>query len=200
MKKILCALLALTFIFCAYSCTGADVETTTGAETSGISEQTSPDIMKYGIILGDYFFSCDYGGLLKYNVHNGTVSALCPDPFCHHDDESCQFDGVYSSTGFASIGNTVYYIHRDYETGDSAVYSFDVDTAETKRIYSSGNPIAQIYSYEYRLLIKQHDSAGRNAKSFYIWYDTKTGKTSELYEDSFLKNYVIYSIINDRII
>ena len=204
MKKILIIIIALTFVISAYSCgsggADTDTETETGTETGGMQEQTSPDTMKYGIIPGDYFFSSEYGGLLKYNVHNGTVSALCPDPFCHHDDESCQFDGVYSSTCFASIGNTVYYIHTDYETGDSAVYSFDADTAETNKVYSPGVPLSQIYSYEYRLLIRQYDSSDRGARCSYIWYDTKTGKTSALYKDEALDYYTVYSIINDRII
>jgi hypothetical protein len=101
---------------------------------------------------------------------------------------------------FTVVGNTVYYIHIDDETGDAAIFSFDVDTTETKNLYSPGNPLVNIYSYKHRLLIQQYDSRSWGAKKSYIWYDTETGKTSELYEDSFLKNYVIYSIINDRII
>ena len=208
MKRMIIIILTVFLIFALFSCgktvsggetSGAetDTETETGTETGGMHNQTSPDIMKYGIIPGDYFFSGN-GGLVKYNVHTGSVTTVCPDPFCRHDD-SCQFSGVYGKN-FTVVGNTVYYIHKDDETGGAAIFSFDVDTTETKMVYSPGLPLAEIYSYEYKLLIRQYDSSDRGAKSGYIWLDTKTGKTSKLYEDSFLKNYVIYSIINDRII
>ena len=71
---------------------------------------------------------------------------------------------------------------------------------ETNKVYSPGVPLSQIYSYEYRLLIRQYDSSDRGARCSYIWYDTKTGKTSALYKDEALDYYTVYSIINDRII
>ena len=204
MKKIICAVLALIFIFCAYSCTGADAgaETTTDAEAEAKLPEFKP--FKYGIVGGDYMF--DYssrGVIMKYNVHNGEASYLCPDPFCSHTKKDCQFSGMSSYT-FTSVGNVVYYVKQDDTAGKSALYSFDADTAETKTLLTKDGMMTSVYAYEYRLLVLWLEEYGLEAQRYYFWYDTKTGKMEQLggtvntYSPT--ERYMLYCIRDDRII
>ena len=194
MKRIICVILALIYIFTLFACGGG-----TEKAANGENDDTSSKSINYGIIPGDYIFDKPYGTIVKYNVHTGEMTTLCPDPFCTHDDGRCQFYRI-GSNSFTSIGNTVYYITTDEATGKTAVFSFDADTAETKTVYSSDGIFSRIYSYEYKLFIYRLEGSYRGAKGSYVWYDTKTGKTEELCKDQIPQNYVFEDIIDDRII
>ena len=201
MKKVLIFAIILLFLLNTYSCGTVPDETDTTAEDSRNTEiDESPKSINYGIIGGDYIFAANSRNKpVKYNIHDGKMSYVCPDPFCKHKDKSCQFYGVRSDQ-FASIGNIVYYIKLDEETGKSTLYSFDADTSETKAIYSEYGYFAEIYGYEYRLLIHYVNGTYTVEESYWFWYDTKTGKTEILCEKYIPEEYVLYEISDDRIV
>ena len=199
MKKIFVFILALIFVICAYSCRKVpdDTSAKTGINPNA-GEKYKP--YKYGSIEGDYIFSTDSRSvLIKYNVHDGKMSYLCPDPFCDHESGKCQFYGIRSET-FTSIGNTVYYIKHD-EAGKSNLYSFDAKTAQTKSVFVyDDSSMTSVYAYEYRLLIRVAENLSRGIKGYYFWYDTKTGASEKLNESYVPLNFIIYMIRDDRII
>ena len=199
MKKTLLVIIALLLILC--SCNGAVTETAAGSNTQPDNGYRP---YKYGIVGGDYMFDYSPSGvIMKYNVHNGEASYLCPDPFCRHTSKECQFSGMGSST-FTSIGNVVYYVKQDDSTGKSALYSFDADTAETKTLLNRDGMMTGVYAYEKRLLVLWLEKYELEAERFYFWYDTETGKTEKLggtvntYSPT--KRYILYTIRDDRII
>ena len=197
MKKILIIIIALTFVISAYSCgSGGAVETAETEETS-VSDGYKPyDI---GVIGGDYIFGEGSGAaIMKYNVHNGEATFLCPDPFCAHDSENCQFYRVQSDR-YAAVGNLIYYIRTDHTTGKIALYSFDIDAAKTKAVYS-GEYLMNVYSYGYSLFIRASDGIGCGAEDYYFWYDTKTGKTERYDAGSVPEGYTLLYIRDGRVI
>ena len=201
MKRIITALLISVLLFNVYSCNNAaettDITTGNDIETTETGVRYKP--YKYGIVAGDYIFSSDTGPILKYNVHDGKVSYLCPDPFCDHESGKCQFYGI-SSESFTAIGNTVYYLKHD-ETGKSTLYSFDTKTAETKTVFTyADSSMTSVYAYEYRLLIRIAENLSRGIKSYYFWYDTKTGASEKLNDSYVPLNFIFYMIRDDRII
>ena len=198
LKKILIIIIASALVIGVCSCGsgGTDTEAT---ENDEAMDPVGFLPYKYGIVPGDYIFSVDSGSLLKYNVYDGKTSHLCPDPFCNHENENCQFTGLLSRS-FASIGNTVYYIRQDKITGKGTLFSFDADTAETKTVYACQGKLTNVYSYEYRLLLRVTESSDSSANSYYFWYDTKTDKTDELDARCIPGNSYIEEIRNDRII
>lgn len=151
-----------------------------------------------GIIGSDYFYGYKYGTIVKYNVHTGKESCLCPDPFCDHENKNCLFFGVSSET-FTSIGNIVYYVKPNPVTGKNTMYSFDTDTSETKTVFSSNEVLLSVFAYEYKILIRAKNNYN-DIKSYHYWYDTKTGKTEDYDESSISNNEVFYGIRDDRVI
>lgn len=202
MKKVLLIILAVVFLFSAYSCKGEGNETADTMPDTTRSGDYKP--FKYGIKAADYIFELSPRGIImKYNVHNGESSYLCPDPFCKHTTKDCQFIGMTSYT-FTSVGNTVYYVKQDDTTGKSALYSFNVDTSETKTVLSRDGMMTSVYAYENRLLILWLEKYDLEAQRFYFWYDTDTGETEQLggtvntYSPT--ERYMLYFIRDDRII
>lgn len=197
MKKTIIFFLAAIFLLNAISCS---VVNKTGDKTNeNIEGSDRYKPYKYGIVAGDYIFSDDTGLIMKYNIHDGKASYLCPDPFCTHSDKNCQFADV-GENSFASIGNTVYYIIEDESTGSSVLNSFDVNTAETKTVYSCSGRLVSVYAYYYKLLVHYVSSFGLSASGYYFWYDTKTGKIEELKDGIFSEGGSVYDIKDDRII
>ena len=201
MKKVFLLFLIFTLAINIYSCNSVlnNPEETT-KENLEISSQHSFRPYNHGTIAGDYIFAANsYYKPVKYSIHDGKMSYLCPDPFCSHNDESCQFADVWPEQ-FAAIGNTVYYIKLDDETGKSTLYSFDADTSKTKTVYSCDGNFSNIHAYEYRLLIYYINGTSPIAENYYFWYDTKTGKTERLSDSYVPSGYIIYQIVDDRII
>lgn len=197
MKNILVIIIAFIFVLAACSCGAVPDETDT---TESNNTETGFKPYKYGIVAGDYIFARNsYHKPVKYNVHDGKMSYLCPDPFCSHNDESCQFYHV-DSDRFSPIGNTVYYVKRDIVTGKGTLYSFDVDTSETKTVYSTDGLLTKVYAYEYRLLIHYLSSGDFGAEGYWFWYDTKTGGTERLNEEYISEDYVLFYLEDDRLI
>ena len=75
MKRVLLIILAVVFLFSAYSCKGTGSETTDTAPDTTKSGDYKP--FKYGIKAADYIFELSPRGIImKYNVHNGESSYL----------------------------------------------------------------------------------------------------------------------------
>lgn len=199
MKRIITALLISVLLFNVYSCNNAaettDITTGNDIETTETGVRYKP--YKYGNIGGDYLFARDTTGApVKYNVHDGKMSYVCPDPFCSHHYGECPFMGCE----FFAIGNIVYFTKQDENTGKGSVCSFDVNSMDIKTVYSCSGYLNLMFSYEYRLLLRYITSNNYNATGYYIWYDTKTEKVEILDEDDIPKNYEIYEVKDDRIV
>ena len=176
MKKIISVFLAAITVFALFSCNN-----TTGTDTETDATADGLKTCNYGKIWKDYIVISDGndGTLIKYNIHNGEMSFLCPDPFCRHE-EDCQFAGVgVLSHSFDFIENTVYYANDEKGTGQNCLYSFDIDTSATKLLYESEGVIRDVHAYERRLFIREITGGRYNAESRCFWYDTITGKTEE---------------------
>lgn len=195
MKKIISVFLAAVTVFALFSCnntTGTDTETAEGTDVVASGK------CNYGIILGDYVFAAGNNKLMKYNIHDGTATYLCPDPFCQHGGR-CQFANA-GENNFASIGNVVYYIDEDTESGKSTVFAFDADTNETKAVYSVTGRLLYMFAYYYKLIIRYIDSSRKDAEFYYFWYDTKTGKTEKLTEGAIPRTAKVRMIYDDKIV
>ena len=201
MKKTVCAVLAFVFIFTLFACDN----NSGGAETSGGTETEAPaddtKTCKYGKIWKDYIIISDGndGTLIKYNIHNGEMTFLCPDPFCDHRNGGCQFGGVgVLSDDYDFIENTVYYANSETGTGHNSLYSFDIDTSATKLLYESEGVIRDVRAYERRLFIREITGDRYNSDVRCFWYDTETGKTEEYKGTNTQSSIKLNWIMNDR--
>ncbi len=200
MKKIICALMAFVFIFALFACdkSGGGGEMTD--ETAPEVPAGEPKTCNYGKIWKDYVVLSDGndGTLIKYNIHNGEMSYLCPDPFCKHNDD-CQFGGVgVLADDYDFIENTVYYANDEKGTGQNCLYSFDIDTSATNLLYESEGVIRDVHAYERRLFVREITGGRYNAESRCFWYDTVTGKTEEYKGKNTESVIKLNWIINDR--
>ncbi len=160
-KKILVfALSALLILFCV-SCKGTgdpDISRPETGRQEQIGEDTDRkkyavvrDDIDFGLSDGDYIFNAastrvpGYNVLLKYNVHTGECSPVCPDPFCDHASESCEFYDVIYAT---YIGNTVYFVKTNRETGKRGIYGFDVDSVRGEFVYETDGYLERIFAYK----------------------------------------------------
>ncbi len=199
MKNLTLIVIVLLFVLSACS-NITSTQTTVGESTEAENISTRYKSYKYGTVEGDYIFARDSQGRpVKYNVHDGKMSFVCPDPFCDHESGKCQFYGIRSEM-FTSIGNIVYYLKHD-ETGKSTLYSFDTKTAETKKVFDNADSyMTSVYAYEYGLLIRVAENLSCGIKSYYFWYDTKTGASEKLNDSYVPLDFIIYMIRDDRII
>ena len=204
MKRFVSTILLLSLLFLSVSCGGAENVITDTAITAQTEQSTEFKPYKYGVTPGDYMFGFNSRGVIvKYNVHNGQSSYLCPDPFCTHTKSTCQFSGL-GSHNYTSVGNTVYYVKQDSETGKSALYAFDIGNSETKTVFTRDGMMTGVYAYEKRLLVLWLEKFDFEAERYYFWYDIKTGKTEKLSDEvNVMKPYetrFVYYIRDDRII
>ena len=185
MKKIICAVLAFIFVFALFACNN----------DGGVEDHTGEVYEDFGNVAGDYLFYSartkirDFEPVLKYDVHSGKISTLCPDPFCTHMDDDCFFHSVAFMT---YIGNKVYFAKKDVKTGKHGIYEFDVDKESGEFIYYSDTLIYQITSYYYDLYFKAAKSIN------YKKLNTKTKELSELKNADY--GDTINSIRNGKIV
>jgi hypothetical protein len=195
MKKIISVFLAAITVFALFSCNN-----TTGTDTETDATADGLKTCNYGKTWKDYIVISDGndGTLIKYNVHNGEMSFLCPDPFCRHE-EDCQFGGVgVLSKDYDFIENTVYYANDENGTGQNSLYSFDIDTSATKLLYESEGVIRDVRAYGRRLFIREVTGDKHSAKTRCFWYETATGKTEEYNGENTETSIKLNWIMNDR--
>ena len=197
MKKITAFLLSAVLLLSCCSCASDGADTETNATADGLKT------CKYGKIWKDYIVIADGndGTLIKYNIHNGEMTYLCPDPFCDHHNNNCQFGGIgVLADDYDFIENTVYYANNEKSTGQNCLYSFDIDTSVTKLLYESEGVIFDVHAYERRLFIREITGDRYNKESRCFWYDTLTGKTEEYKGKNTQSGIKFNRIENDRMI
>ncbi len=186
MKKIICALLTVIFVLALFACDKSG---------GGGEDHTGEVYEDFGNVAGDYLFYNaktkieDFEPVLKYDVHTGEISTLCPDPFCTHMDDNCFFHSVAFMT---YIGNKVYFAKKDVKTGKHGIYEFDVDTESGGFIYYVDTTVIQLTSYYYDLYFKVSKSTN------YIKLNAKTKETSELKNSGY--GGMIQSVRNGKIV
>ena len=159
-NKILIFALGALLILSCVSCKGAGDPDISRPETGQTDSQTDEvkytlavvrDDIDFGLSDGDYIFNAalthtpGYNVLLKYNIHTGECSPVCPDPFCDHASESCEFYDVIYAT---YIGNTVYFVKTNRETGKRGIYGFDVDSGRGEFVYETDGYLEGIFAYK----------------------------------------------------
>ena len=134
-----------------------------------------------GLPLGEVDTGCPY----KVNYRTGTVTPVCVDPLCGHDDGGCPF---YEAEQCAPSGNTMFFIRGemsvDKNTGERsgkvALCAYDMLNGDTKEIGAFEDALSIIAAeegraYFYRLI---PDSDGARAK--YHFYYADGGKIREM--------------------
>lgn len=134
-----------------------------------------------GLPLGEVDTGCPY----KVNYRTGTVTPVCVDPLCGHDDGGCPF---YEAEQCVPSGNTMFFIRGemsvDKNTGERsgkvALCAYDMLNGGTKELGTFEDAISIIAAeegraYFYRLI---PDSDGARAK--YHFYYADGGKIREM--------------------
>lgn len=134
-----------------------------------------------GLPLGEVDTGCPY----KVNYRTGTVTPVCVDPLCGHDDGGCPF---YEAEQCVPSGNTMFFIRGemsvDKNTGERsgkvALCAYDMLNGDTKEIGAFEDALSIIAAaegrvYFYRLI---PDSDGARAK--YHFYYADGGKIREM--------------------
>lgn len=134
-----------------------------------------------GLPLGEVDTGCPY----KVNYRTGTVTPVCVDPLCGHDDGGCPF---YEAEQCVPSGNTMFFIcgemSVDKNTGERsgkvALCAYDMLNGDTKEIGAFEDALSIIAAaegraYFYRLI---PDSDGARAK--YHFYYADGGKIREM--------------------
>lgn len=134
-----------------------------------------------GLPLGEVDNGCPY----KVNYRTGTVTPVCVDPLCGHDDGGCPF---YEAEQCVPSGNTMFFIRGemsvDKNTGERsgkvALCAYDMLNGDTKEIGAFEDALSIIAAaegrvYFYRLI---PDSDGARAK--YHFYYADGGKIREM--------------------
>lgn len=130
--------------------------------------------MGTGNIAGDYLYRSikidEQTLLLKYNIHTGSVSTVCQDPFCDHK-EGCPF--WIESGDMACIGNTLYYIFDN--EGNFTIRSYNGDSMTLSDVMKSKLRISHLFAYNQYLFYTEIEqiSDGCYQKTFHR-YDTET--------------------------
>lgn len=134
-----------------------------------------------GFPLGEVDTGCPY----KVNYRTGTVTPVCVDPLCGHDDGGCPF---YEAEQCVPSGNTMFFIRGDMSvdqntgerSGKVALCAYDMLNGDTKEIGAFEDALSIIAAaegrvYFYRLI---PDSDGARAK--YHFYYADGGKIREM--------------------
>ena len=134
-----------------------------------------------GLPLGEVDTGCPY----KVNYRTGTVTPVCVDPLCGHDDGGCPF---YEAEQCVPSGNTMFFIRGemsvDKNTGERsgkvALCAYDMLNGDTKEIGAFEDALSIIAAAESRVYFYMliPDSDGARAK--YHFYYADGGKIREM--------------------
>ncbi len=138
MKRFVSTILLLSFLFLSVSC-------------GGRTQTDERPLEDFGRVEGDYLFKAgftrtqDFTPLLKYDIHTGECTTVCPDIFCDHKDEKCFF---YNVAAFAAIGNTLYLERLDKTNGKYGIYAYDAAENKGMFVHYCSARISSIHSYD----------------------------------------------------
>ena len=134
-----------------------------------------------GLPLGEVDTGCPY----KVNYRTGTVTPVCVDPLCGHDDGGCPF---YEAEQCVPSGNTMFFIRGEMSvdkntgerSGKAALCAYDMLNGDTKEIGAFEDALSIIAAAEGRVYFYRlsPDSDGASAK--YHFYYADGGKIREI--------------------
>lgn len=127
-----------------------------------------------GLPLGEVDTGCPY----KVNYRTGTVTPVCVDPLCGHDDGGCPF---YEAEQCVPSGNTMFFIRGemsvDKNTGECsgkvALCAYDMLNGDTKELGTFEDAISIIAAEEGRAYFSRlvPDGDGVSAKYHFYYAD-----------------------------
>ena len=134
-----------------------------------------------GLPLGEVDTGCPY----KVNYRTGTVTPVCVDPLCGHDDGGCPF---YEAEQCAPSGNTMFFIRGemsvDKNTGERsgkvALCAYDMLNGDTKEIGAFEDALSIIAAAEGRVYFYRLIPDGDGARAKYHFYYADGGKIREM--------------------
>ena len=147
-RKFLIIILALLALFTC-SCEKQPDRPMKPPKETVTSSETDQGEMGTGTVPGDYLYHSNDGVLLKYHIPTGTVSTVCPDPFCTHEEWSSACEFQVSWPRMAAIGNTLYYIVESDE--QIHLRSYNGDDMKIEEIRTSNGMIGNPFTYNYYL-------------------------------------------------
>lgn len=86
-----------------------------------------------------YFFvgiDCGNSTLMKLNVNTGSITPLCSDPLCQHN-ESCQFYGVNSTSVLTEASDRLYFSRRNSSDYTYEVLGYDPENQSVELVFKS---------------------------------------------------------------
>lgn len=134
-----------------------------------------------GLPLGEVDTGCPY----KVNYRTGTVTPVCVDPLCGHDDGGCPF---YEAEQCVPSGNTMFFIRGemsvDKNTGERsgkvALCAYDMLNGDTKEIGAFEDALSIIAAAEGRVYFYRLIPDGDGARAKYHFYYADGGKIREM--------------------
>lgn len=134
-----------------------------------------------GLPLGEVDTGCPY----KVNYRTGTVTPVCVDPLCGHDDGGCPF---YEAEQCVPSGNTMFFIcgemSVDKNTGERsgkvALCAYDMLNGDTKEIGAFEDALSIIAAEEGRAYFYRLIPDSDRARAKYHFYYADGGKIREM--------------------
>lgn len=178
MKKLLTALLITLACVLTSSCAASCANGGNGGDENAASGNYI------------YMFAVVDGVAYKYNIKTGFASTMCDDPLCRHDSGECPFYGV--GEDFFNCGGSVY-----YSVGGS-LCRYDTGTGERHRLFDADGIIAEMEMADgivyYNAVAFDYAPDAERPVSVDIYsYDTETGKTEKLNDESLYDTQRLYS-------
>lgn len=135
--------------------------------------------METGNIGGDYIYGVSVNDILiKYHIPSGTATWVCQDLFCTHD-ESMRCPFAVTPSGYAAMGNLVYYAKEI--DGQWRLRSYDGDSMQVQELLVSNGVINRLFTYNYYLYFSESERVDRSLinTTVYRW-DAQSGKTETI--------------------
>ena len=144
-----------------------------------------------------YMYSVWNGVMLKYNIETGTATAVCDDPFCKHDDDTCMFNNINPSI---CIKNQIMYYCKYNSEGNANIISYNMKTGESRTIFTNADVDELFVADSYLFFWNRVYSAEKKCfHSELMRYDINSKKTEKLINCS-IEERAFYIDNNDELI
>ncbi|MGM9652116.1 MAG: hypothetical protein ACI3XP_00570 [Eubacteriales bacterium] len=101
-----------------------------------IAQPRNPSLLQYHA--GCIYFSSDT--VMRYSIHSGTLTSLCPDPLCFHNTAECPFFKV--GTNPEIYGTRLFYEGVNMEDFTYVWYAYDMDSGKLRQILTEDEMVS----------------------------------------------------------